>query len=98
MKLNPEILHLGEITMSEIKFSTQLINDSDTQLVISSVVPGCGSCTNANLGNFILAPGQSTSLVCKFNPQSTGYNAKVVRINAESGDSVEFKFTANVTY
>ncbi len=91
---------LGNIKYDVKKeFEVIIKNDSDFDIVITKLKPGCGSCTTANIKKAELAKGEEIPLKVTYKPNTSGLVEKLVTIHYKENNvdkNYHFIFKANV--
>lgn len=88
---------LGRIKFGKpTKFTIPVKNDGDLPIKIDKLVVGCGSCTEANVGNTMIYVGQEVLVNVKFTPGSVGPQTKHISVRYDSDQILRLEFTADV--
>lgn len=105
LSVNQQTISLGKLTNGKpYNFHYVVTNSSNEQLVIKQITVGCGSCTQASIDKYTLAPGEVTYLRVVFTPNSSGLQMKTVSIEygteqelaKNKVQAIHVKFTAEV--
>lgn len=71
------------------KFEYIITNSGEKTIVVTKLVLGCNSCTEASLVKQVLGVGQSTDLQVTFTPGATGLNSKNIIVQYSEGEKAE---------